>query len=129
MWKTVQKLSEIQLYLKSCLWGNKYLLYKGALWKIHQLTNLCTCQSRKAIQEEMAKHANDNVSCYSKDSRKNYTSPFLPILINQGSVNSSHWINCLSSEVAKSFEAFIQSVPKLADEDQFNDMPLLLWPW
>lgn len=26
------------------------------------------------------------------------------------------------------FAAFIQSVPKLADEEQFNDMPVLLYP-
>ena len=61
------------------------------------------------------------------DPRK-YPTFFLPVLINQGSINSSHGINCLSFEVAKSFEAFIQSVPQLVNEDQFNDMLALLWP-
>lgn len=54
--------------------------------------------------------------------------PMLAILINQGSINSSHRINCLSFEVTETFEAFYSISCELANEEQFSDLPVLWWP-
>lgn len=60
---------------------------------------------------------------------KQYTWSLLPIPIRHELINRSCRINVPSFEVKKIFAVFIQSVPKLADEKQFNDMPVLLYPW
>ena len=87
--------------------GNKHPLDEGPEWKTPSLTDLHAGHGGGAIEAEgTGRGATAGVCCPCRPRREPRPQSG-PVLINQGSVDSSHRISRLSFEVAESLEAFI----------------------